>query len=94
MAKTLVAVETTASDPNLRLWVSVHPKRPDKGIDYFLLRSFEIKKELVNEFFSQADVLNSKSIKVSSLGEVEQVLTEWGVDSGSLNVPWKCNYPL
>ena len=94
MAKTPIAVETIATAPNLRSWVSVYPKIPEKGIDCFELRFFEIRKELVDEFFSQKDVLNSKSIKVKNLCEVEQVLRDWGVDLGSLNVPWKCDYPL
>ena len=94
MAKTPVAIETVPSSSELRSWVAVYPKQPEKGLDYFELRSFEIRKELVDEYFGQEEVQNSRSQKVATIDEVEQVLQEWGVASEDLQVSWNCDYPL
>jgi hypothetical protein len=94
MAKTPIAMEVDASSPELRSWVADYPKRPDKGIDLFEVRSFELKRDLVDKYFSQADVLNSRNQKVNTLDEVEDVLKRWGFESDGLVPPWRCDYPL
>ena len=94
MAKTLVALEVNSSSQELRAWVAVYPKLQEKNINYFEVRFFEIRKELVESNFSQVDVLNSRNKKVETIKEVESILSNWDVDSESLQVPWRCDYPL
>lgn len=94
MAKTPIAMEVNSSSPSLRAWIAVYPKLPNIGIDFFEVRAFEIKKELVEASFSQDEVLNCRSEKVKTIDHVEDVLAKWGMVSAHLQVPWQCDYPL
>lgn len=94
MAKTPIAAEIKASSDDLRSWIAIYPPILAQGLEFFTIRRFEIKKELVDTDIHHEDLLNLEVQQVKSLSEVERVLESWGIIADALQAPWKCDYPL
>lgn len=88
------ACEIPATLPNHRSFVAVYPPLLEKGVTHWRVRRFELPIDLVDEYPAEDDLANSVFLSLESLGEVEAVLTGWGVDPAVLDAPWKCDYPL
>lgn len=87
-----VACEQPAKYSGCRAFAAIYPPTGD-GIEWTVLR-IEIPEELVDKYFSAAEIVESWKAKVKSLDEAEALLQEWGVDTSRLDSPWKCDYPL
>jgi hypothetical protein len=102
MLRQEIAAEISTRDSNRRAWVAVYPPieyKPetvirDRKENTYLLKKFEIPKELVHEYFGQNDVYSLQQAELASLEEVEKVLSQWNIDSSILTAPWNCDYPL
>jgi hypothetical protein len=47
MVKTPIAAEIPASFPELRAWIAVYPPRVDRDLGEFVVRRFEVPKQLL-----------------------------------------------
>ena len=103
MLRQEIASEIPAEDLNRRAWVAVYPPLKQQLInvvpgrwrgDTYLVKKFEIPKELVDEYFGQDSVYNLQKEEATSIEEVEQILAQWGIDSSTLEAPWHSDYPL
>jgi hypothetical protein len=88
------ACEIPAVRPAHKAFVAVYPPLPDKGVDQWRVRRFELPIELLDEYFGEEDLVDSLFYKLQNIEEVEGVLADWGVNPAQLDAPWKCEYPL
>jgi hypothetical protein len=88
------ACEIPAAKPGHKAFVAVLPPLPSKHIHHWRVRRFELPIELIDHHVCEEDLVDSFFYKLDSLTEVEDVLTDWGVDSALLDATWKCDYPL
>ena len=58
------------------------------------MKKFTIPERLVNEHFGNENLIEHEVIPLNTLGEVEELLTRWGVDSAAFEAPWETGYPL
>lgn len=94
MLQRSAAVEISATRSGHRAFVGVCPPLPDKNIQNWRIRRFEIPDDLMEKNFAEADLINSEFIRLDTLEEVETLLAEWGLDTASFDAPWKVDYPL
>jgi hypothetical protein len=92
MTGRLAACENTAKRPGSRAFIGVYP--PSEKDRRWLVRRFEIPVILVNQYFGEEDLEDSEMVWLDHLEEVEAQLDSWGVDSSTLDAPWKSDYPL
>jgi hypothetical protein len=92
-----IATEVSSSTPSLRRWIAIYPNVGKDIVksDYkFKVLDFELKKELVDEYFSEEDKINKKEFFVCSDEELYDTLNTIGVKPETFDVPWNCDYPL
>ncbi|CAG5010668.1 hypothetical protein DYBT9275_04789 [Dyadobacter sp. CECT 9275] len=96
-----VATELEAILPGCRRWVAIykakpeHPLLPWKRPEYkYSILYFELKQELIDEYFSEEDKQRQRTFYVDNEDELFAILHEQGVDLSSFTYPWKCDYPL
>lgn len=99
----LVAAELPAVSPGRRRWVGVYvakPPHPNASSPAprgkMRVLRFELDESLLDGSYSpfSGDLENTDSRWVDSMEELEGVLEEMGIDSGRLDAPWHCDYPL
>jgi len=88
------ACEVAATIAEHRAFVAVYPPLIDKGVTEWRVRRFELPVSLLDQNFAEEDLVNSLFYKLENLGEVEDLLADWGIDPKKLDAPWKCDYPL
>jgi hypothetical protein len=86
--------EIEPSGPGLRAFVGVYPPQPKAHSRKWVVRRFELPEQLVAKYFGTEDLLNSQKIDLDSMGEVEDLLARWGIDTDSLDASWNNDYPL
>lgn len=94
MATRTAACELPANHQGCRAFVGVYPPLPEKGVSQWRVRRFEIPKELVDQYFSEEQLIDSQLIQLETLEQVEELLASWNLDSAVLQAPWKSDYPL
>ena len=88
------ACEIPATKPNHRAFVAVYPPWPEKDVNQWRVRRFELPVDILDQDFGEEDLMSSLFYRLENLAEVEGLLNQWGVDPGRLDAPWKCDYPL
>ena len=88
------ATELPAQQVRHKSFIAIYPPSPTGTYGPWRVRRFEISEDLLDEYPSEEDLIDSKLITLNSLEDVEQLLTSWGIDSSTFDAPWKCNYPL
>src|SRR5215472_562022 len=98
------ACEIAPGRPGHRTFIGVYPPRHGQSRvsspmhaarrEQWLVKKFTIPERLVNEHFGNEDLIEQEVVLLNTLGEVEELLTRWGVDSAALDAPWKTGYPL
>ena len=86
--------EFAAIHSGCRAFAGVYPPLPDKGINQWRVRRFEIPEELVDQFFCEEQLIDSQFVHLDTLEEVERLLVSWGLDSAVFKAPWKNDWPL
>ena len=94
MATRTAACELPASRQGCRAFVGVYPPLPEKGVNHWRVRRFEIPTELVDQYFGEEQLINSQLVQMNTIEQVEELLATWNVDSAALQAPWKSDYPL
>jgi hypothetical protein len=74
--------------------VGVCPPLPEKEIQKWRLRKFEIPEALIDKYFGEEDLVDSHFVRLDTLEEVESLMASWHIDCSLLDAPWKCDYPL
>lgn len=89
-----LAAEVKPSLPDRRAWVGVYPLRDQH--ETFIVRYFELEKELIDKDFdiSEDELLDSQKFVVQSEAELCQILAKWLGDLEGLVVPNLCDYPI
>lgn len=96
-----IAVELDATEKDNYRWVVIyklkasHPLSPmiSNPFKYSVL-DFELRKELVDEYFADSDMMKQKRYNVRSESELCSLLKEVGISPKQFTYPWKCNFPL
>jgi hypothetical protein len=88
------ACEIRATRPDHRAFVGVYPPLPEHNIEKWRVRKFEIPSCLVEASFGEDALVDSVSLRLGTLEEVEEALASWDIDSSLLDAPWKSDYPL
>ena len=94
MRRRMCACEVPAANVGYRAFVAVYPPNPERSLERWIVRRFEVSSELVNEYFGQEVLREAELVEVNLMQEAEAVLATWGLDSSRLDAPWKCDYPL
>jgi hypothetical protein len=86
-----------------RRWVAIYkfddsntlsPKSEPIPSHKYSVLDFELKEELVDEYFSEEDKQKQQRFFVVSDAQLIDLLNELGVSSALFTYPWKCDYPL
>ena len=88
------AAELPAQQTGCRAFIAVYPPSLVDNHGTWRVRRFEIPESLIDDYPAEEDLIGSELIKLNTLADVEQLLTSWEIDCSTLDVPWKCNYPL
>ena len=75
-------------------FVGVYLPPFDKRVPKWRVRRLAIPEHLVDQYFGEEDLVDSEFIRLDSLEEVEDFVSRWGIDSSTLDAPWKSDYPL
>lgn len=94
MATRTAACEVPAIRPGCRAFVGVYPPLPEKRVNQWRVRRFEIPRELTEQYFGEEQLIDSQLVQLDTLEQVEELLASWKVDSAALQAPWKSDYPL
>lgn len=94
MTRRVAACEIPAKRKGHRAFVGIYPPLLEKNISKWRVRRFEIPSGLVNSSFGEEDLLDSQSVRVDTLEEVEDVLRSWAIATSLFDAPWKCDWPL
>ena|SRR5579863_3621007 len=94
MTHRTAACEITATRPEHRAFVGVYPPLPEKNIEKWRVRKFEIPQNLVETNFGENDLVDSQFLRLDTLEQVEEALASWNIDTSMLDAPWKSAYPL
>lgn len=86
--------EIKATRPSHRAFVAVYPPLPEKNIQQWRIKKFEIPEELVPKNPYDGDLVDLQFVRADTLEEVERVLASWKVDSSLFDAPWKSDYPV
>ena len=96
-----IAAELIATSEDCRRWVAVykakknHPLSPWREKEYlFSILDFELKTDLLDEYFSEEDKQNQKRFYFDSEVDLLNLLQEQKIDLALFAYPWKCDYPL
>ncbi|MFN7920622.1 MAG: hypothetical protein U0Q16_11030 [Bryobacteraceae bacterium] len=88
------ACEIAATRAGHRAFVAVYPPLPNKNIEKWRVRKFEIPGGILEQNFGEEDLVDSHFLRLDTLEQVEEALAAWNVDSAKLDAPWKSDYPL
>ncbi len=94
MIARIATVEIPATHVGHCAFVGVYPPLPDKHIQEWRVRKFEIPETLVDKYFGEQQLVDSQLVLLDTLEQVEELLTNWQLDSAAFEAPWKNNYPL
>ena len=94
MTERLATAEIPAKRPQHRAFVGVYPPSPGKGLHQWRVRKFEIPVCFLNGCVGEEELVDSEFIRLDRIEEVETLLGSWGIDTASLDAPWKSAYPL
>ena len=94
MIHRVATCEFPAIHSGCRAFAGVYPPLPDKRINQGRVRRFEIPEELVDQYFSEEQLIDSQFVCLDTLEEVERLLVSWGLDSAVFKAPWKNDWPL
>lgn len=94
MATRTAACEIPASHQGCRAFVGVYPPLPEKNVNQWRVRRFEIPKEFVDQYFGEEQLIDSQLVQLETVEQVEELLAAWNLDSAELQAPWKSDYPL
>ncbi|HOV28355.1 MAG TPA: hypothetical protein PK566_18620 [Pseudobacteroides sp.] len=106
-----LALEIPASSDDLRCFVVIGAYKKDqtgksaraskflntedKSNLLFWLRKYEVKKQDIERYIADSDLVNSVHIKdISSVENLEFELAKYLSDLSQLDVEWKCDNPL
>jgi hypothetical protein len=98
-----IAAEIQASIPGCRRWVAIYPAQDTHSLDPFQktmpkhaysVLDFELKQELIDEYFGEEDKLNQKRYYLNRLNELDRLVSTLKIDLTRFTFPWNCNYPL
>ena len=96
-----ITAELQATLQGCKRWIAIYkteqedPLSPWKQPDYlYLVRDFELKEELIDEYFSNEDMQNQKEFYFVSEENLICFLHEYNIDLSWFTYPWRCNYPL
>jgi hypothetical protein len=96
MSRQDIAAELPSETPNRRAFIGVWPL-PEGG---FRIWRFDVPASALADMLASdrhmatEEMLDGIGYTVTSIDEVEQKLTDLGVDSDLLDYPWKSDYPL
>ena len=105
MTGRMAACELPAERAGCRRFVGVYPPRLEKDIPRvegpfterlrcWHVKRFEIPGALLDQYFGEEQLFDSESVELDSLEAVEALLSNWGIESGLLQAPWRTDYPL
>lgn len=94
MTGRIAACEIPATHPGHRAFVGVYQPDLAHSLPQWRVVRFEIRSELVDEHFSQDDMVDRLSLNRATLEEIEDTLRSWGIASSMFDAPWKCDWPL
>lgn len=92
MTKSLVSARREPEAKESYAWVWVFPLHEGT----FRVSTVEIPKRFIDEdiCFAEEDIHRVQVATVATLEEVDGVVRDLGVDPGSLDAPWKNDFPL
>src|SRR5437773_2529117 len=94
MNSRLEAVETPAKREFHKAFVGVYPPSREHRLQQWRVRRFEVPTKFLDVCVGEEELVDSQLVKLDSIDSVEALLNSWGIDSSTLDAPWKCNYPL
>ncbi|MEU9301703.1 hypothetical protein [Streptomyces sp. NPDC048269] len=92
MTRSTVSARHKPSSEDLYAWVWVFPSQDGT----FRVSMVEIPKNLIDEdeCFSEEDISRIHIATVGKLSEVDEVVSNIGVDPNDFDAPWKNDFPL
>ena len=97
MDQRAAACEIAPGRPGYRTFIGVYPPRHGQPRvpsplhiekrEQWLVKKFTIPERLVNEHFGNEDLIDHEVILLNTLGDVEELLARWAVDSAGTPVP-------
>lgn len=94
MLRGVVACEVPATRQGCRAFAAIFPPSGESDDSQWTARKIEIPEGLVDQYFGDSDITESRVIRTASLEEAENTLVSWGVDTSQLDAPWNCDFPL
>jgi hypothetical protein len=86
--------EIDATRHRHRAFIAVYPPMPDKGIQQWRVKKFEIPEEKMHTNPYDDDLVDLEFVHLNTIDEVEHLLATWNIDSSKFDAPWKSDYPV
>jgi hypothetical protein len=94
MTRRSAACEIPAKHPGNRAFVGAYPPLPDKNIQKWRVKRFELPEHLLEKYFGEEDLVDSEFLRLDTIEQVEEVLASWNIDTSVIDAPWHSAYPL
>jgi hypothetical protein len=94
MTSRTAAAEIPAKRESHKAFVAVYPPSQEQQLSQWRIRRFEIPVKFIGACVGEEELIDSQFVRLDDIEEVETLLSSWGIDSGTLDAPWKCDYPL
>lgn len=96
-----IVAEIDATKSDHFRWIAIYKMKKEHPLSPFANNSgkysifdFELRKELLDEYFADSDMLQQKRYSVESEAQLLSLLEDIGILPSKFNYPWKCSFPL
>jgi hypothetical protein len=94
MTSRTAAAEIPANRESHKAFVAVYPPSREHRITQWRVRLFQIPLKFIDACVGEEELVDSQLVLLDDIEQVEALLSSWGIDSSTLDAPWKCDYPL